>query len=317
MNTPHVRERRAEETPRFFWEPCAVPASGSKAEADRHARATWSALAESTDAAARYLWLARGPIEALSIALEGSIREIASALEEAACNPEAELLHVTAAHESMRIRNARHAAERAKAAWTERVEGARDVLERSMSSGIELVRPGEPGWPAGFSALGINAPFALWHAGSRRTPSEGKAVALVGARGATRYGTSVARDFAAALAERGVRVVSGGALGIDAAAHSGALAARSVREGGGGTAAFLAGGLDDYYPRACAAKEGSIPRRPSGHGQPGGVFSRAIDSLPRQATRRLSSRPRGALARFPPLRTPMSSRFPSVPFRGP
>lgn len=252
MNTPHVRERRAEETPRFFWEPCAVPASGSKAEADRHARATWSALAESTDAAARYLWLARGPIEALSIALEGSIREIASALEEAACNPEAELIHVTAAHESMRIRNARHAAERAKAPWTERVEGARDVLERSMSSGIELVRPGEPGWPAGFSALGINAPFALWHAGSRRTPSEGKAVALVGARGATRYGTSVARDFAAALAERGVRVVSGGALGIDAAAHSGALAARSVREGGGGTAAFLAGGLDDYYPRANA-----------------------------------------------------------------
>lgn len=252
MNTPHVRERRAGEAPRFFWEPCAVPASGVEAEADRHARATWSALAESTDAAARYLWLARGPIEALSIALEGSIREIASVLEEAACDPEAEMLHVTAAHESMRIRNARHAAERAKAAWTERVEEARNVLDRSMSSGIELVRPGEPGWPAGFSALGINAPFALWHAGSRRTPSEGKAVALVGARGATRYGTSVARDFAAALAERGVRVVSGGALGIDAAAHSGALEARSVHEGGGGTAAFLAGGLDDYYPRANA-----------------------------------------------------------------
>ena len=63
-------------------------------------------------------------------------------------------------------------------------------------------------------------------------------------------------------------MVSGGALGIDAAAHSGALAARSVHEGGGGTVAYLAGGLDDYYPRANAAllalfSEAPIGARPT------------------------------------------------------
>lgn len=268
MSAGQVGEHRVGASPGYFWQPRAVPADGAEAEADRRARAVWSALAESTDAAARYLWLARGPVEALSLALEGTIREIANVLEEAAADPEAERLHVTAAHESMRIRNARQAAERAKAAWSERAGEARNVLERSRESGISLVRPGEVGWVTGLTRLGINAPFALWHAGSRGGLEERKAVALVGSRGATRYGTSVAYDFAAALAEHGVRVVSGGALGIDAAAHSGALAARSVHEGGGGTAAFLAGGLDDYYPRANAA----LLTRVRGEG---GLFSEA------------------------------------------
>ncbi len=266
--TSRVAEPGTGQARGYFWEPGAPPAGGAEGEADCHARATWSALAESTDAAARYLWLARGPVEALNLALEGSVREIAEVLEEASCDPEVERLHVTAAHESMRIRHARQAAERAKTVWGARVEEARNVLERSSERGISLVRPGEAGWTAGLSALGINAPFALWHAGGRAGLGERRAIALVGARGATRYGTGVAYDFAAALAERGVRVVSGGALGIDAAAHSGALAARSVREGGGGTVAYLAGGLDDYYPRANAA----LLARVRGEG---GLFSEA------------------------------------------
>ena len=63
-------------------------------------------------------------------------------------------------------------------------------------------------------------------------------------------------------------MVSGGALGIDAAAHAGALAARSLKEGGGGTVAFLAGGLDDYYPRANAALLTRVRNE-------GGLFSEA------------------------------------------
>ena len=67
-------------------------------------------------------------------------------------------------------------------------------------------------------------------------------VAIVGSRACTRYGRQVAVDLAAALARRGVSVVSGMARGIDAAAHEGALGA------GGHTVAVLPGGLHPVYP---------------------------------------------------------------------
>jgi DNA processing protein len=68
------------------------------------------------------------------------------------------------------------------------------------------------------------------------------AVAIVGARAATRYGLGVARDLAAGLARNGVVVISGLARGIDAAAHAGAL------EAGGVTVAVQACGPDITYP---------------------------------------------------------------------
>ncbi len=67
-------------------------------------------------------------------------------------------------------------------------------------------------------------------------------VAIVGSRACTRYGREIAVDLAAALARRGVSVVSGMARGIDAAAHEGALAV------GGHTVAVLPGGLHPVYP---------------------------------------------------------------------
>jgi DNA processing protein len=74
----------------------------------------------------------------------------------------------------------------------------------------------------------------------------GHAVAIVGSRAATAYGNHVASGIAVGLADGGWTVVSGAAYGIDAAAHSGALAADGI------TVAVLACGVDRPYPRAHA-----------------------------------------------------------------
>lgn len=73
------------------------------------------------------------------------------------------------------------------------------------------------------------------------------AVAVVGARAASQAGMDRAHALGRHLAARGVQVVSGGALGIDGAAHRGALA------GGGGTTAVLGSGVDVLYPVRHAA----------------------------------------------------------------
>ena len=87
--------------------------------------------------------------------------------------------------------------------------------------------------------------------GARRVAAEARrfdrSVAVVGARAATAYGLHVTTDIAYGLAEQGWTVVSGGAFGIDAAAHRAALAA------GGRTVAVLACGVDRPYPVGNAA----------------------------------------------------------------
>jgi DNA processing protein len=112
------------------------------------------------------------------------------------------------------------------------------------SSGIRLVCPGEPEWPTQLGALGDAGPVVLWLRGTSDLRYAClRSVSLVAARAATAYGTHVCTEMAAALTERGYTVVSGGAYGIDACAHRGALAASGL------TIAVLASGLSYGYPK--------------------------------------------------------------------
>jgi DNA processing protein len=91
----------------------------------------------------------------------------------------------------------------------------------------------------------LTPPLALWALGEPRLDAAlARAVAVVGSRSATPYGLHVAANLGSDLARRGWAVVSGGAFGIDGAAHRGALA------GAGLTVAIVAGGLRDPYPRS-------------------------------------------------------------------
>jgi DNA processing protein len=115
------------------------------------------------------------------------------------------------------------------------------VLDRYVGA---LLIPDDRRWPLGLNDLGPAAPFALWVRGDAELAARmRRSVAVVGARASTAYGDRVAMDLAAGVADRGFTVVSGGAYGIDAAAHRGALAP------GGSTCAVMAGGVGRFYPQ--------------------------------------------------------------------
>jgi DNA processing protein len=133
----------------------------------------------------------------------------------------------------------------ALARWEPRLGGLdpQRELDAVRRLGGRFLHPAGPGWPTGLDDLGPASPLGLWQRGSTAPDTQlARSVALVGARASTGYGERVAVDLAAGLADDGVCVVSGGAYGIDAAAHRGALGA------GGPTVAFLAGGVDRAYP---------------------------------------------------------------------
>src|SRR5262245_28409815 len=79
----------------------------------------------------------------------------------------------------------------------------------------------EAGFPAELGSM-PQPVKALWYVGRLPQPAE-RGLAIVGARAATLAGCRTARELAASSARKGLAIVSGGALGIDAAAHRGAL----------------------------------------------------------------------------------------------
>lgn len=139
----------------------------------------------------------------------------------------------------------RAAAVRAMRRWQVRLSEVPDAEEVSgvCRAGIRLACPGDPEWPGQLTDLGDAQPYALWLRGNADLRfSCLRSVAIVGSRAATAYGSYVASEFAASVAARGWAVVSGGAYGVDAAAHRGALGAEGV------TVAVLACGVDVPYP---------------------------------------------------------------------
>jgi DNA processing protein len=116
-------------------------------------------------------------------------------------------------------------------------------LAAARRDGIRLVCPADPQWPGRLDELGTARPYALWLRGQGDLRQAClRSVSMVGSRAATGYGAHVAGEIAADLGERGWTVISGGAYGIDAAAHRGALATAAV------TIAVLACGVDYPYP---------------------------------------------------------------------
>jgi len=139
----------------------------------------------------------------------------------------------------------RAALERALGRWRLRLPELPDDagIAAARRDGIRLICPGDPEWPDGLDDLGRARPYALWLRGrSDLRRSSLRSVSMVGSRAATAYGAHVAGEIAADLGERGWTIVSGGAYGIDAAAHRGALVAHAI------TIAVLACGVDYPYP---------------------------------------------------------------------
>lgn len=136
-----------------------------------------------------------------------------------------------------------------------------ELRARAIDSAQRFITPGDDEWPAGLGDLATaeqvrelaGEPLGLWVAGAGDLGVLVKqSVAIVGSRASTGYGDQVAADIAAEVSEAGCAVVSGGAYGIDAAAHRGALAGRTP------TVAVLAGGLDQPYPAGHARLFGRI-----------------------------------------------------------
>lgn len=140
-------------------------------------------------------------------------------------------------------RNVDSALREARARWLPRADpgAVRNALRAAKAIGARLLLPGDAEWPTQFGDLGAHAPVVLWARGDYEALLP-RSVAIVGARASTGYGEHVTAELAGDLAASGLSVVSGGAYGIDGAAHRAALGA------GGQTVAILAGGVDRAYP---------------------------------------------------------------------
>jgi DNA processing protein len=204
----------------------------------RAARAGLCRLVEPTDPTAMLLLAALGPVAALEIA--SGRRPIAAAEHTGLVRAGAE-----AGYGSRQI-DLRRALDR----WAGRAAELHPAadLDAAARAGAWFAVPEDPDWPEALADLGLFQPIGLWGRGERRLlpfPAA-RSVAVVGSRDCSGYGRQVTLELAGALAARGWTVVSGGAYGIDQAAHSAALATGT---GEPPTVSVMACGIDRLYPR--------------------------------------------------------------------
>ena len=114
-------------------------------------------------------------------------------------------------------------------------------FERAEKTGCSVITFVDKEYPDCFRKIALPPP-ALYVRGSVSALSHEVYVGMVGCRKSDDYGIRIAANIAAELAQLGIGIVSGGAVGIDAASHSGAI------RGGAPTVAFLGCGLDVAYP---------------------------------------------------------------------
>jgi DNA processing protein len=114
------------------------------------------------------------------------------------------------------------------------------LIQSIEKNGGTFIIPGDPQWPLRVDELEA-PPIGLIVKGNVEILAN-PSLAIVGTRNPTAYGTRIAGDFAAGFVDREWDIVSGGAYGIDSAAHRGALVAE------GRTIAVIASGIDLQYP---------------------------------------------------------------------
>jgi DNA processing protein len=196
---------------------------------DVFARSTWTCLAEPGDRLAGVLVAALGAGPALTLLIERTpVAKIAELLGEAEVD-DSLLEQVQAGIDR----------------WLPRLSPAtaKRALTQAARFGLRFVVPSDNDWPRRVDDLGAHAPIGLWLRGRvEALGSLSQSISLVGARAATGYGEHITMEASAGLVDRGFAIVSGAAYGIDGMAHRAAIASR------GTTIAFLAGGLDRFYP---------------------------------------------------------------------
>jgi DNA protecting protein DprA len=121
-----------------------------------------------------------------------------------------------------------------------KLSNADQVLQSISDCSATFLTPQDSTWPLSVNDLAA-PPIALVIKGDPKFLT-GNSLAIVGTRNPTQYGVRIAQDFAAGFVDRDWAIVSGGAYGIDAAAHKGALVSEGI------TVAVIAAGIDINYP---------------------------------------------------------------------
>lgn len=216
------------------------PQGDTQDDEESWARIAWSTFIEPGDKIAGLLISSFGAREALSLIFgDASAHEITDGLE---CSGEER--HGVFSDISDALQR-----------WQPRLSigHIESVTEHAIGIGAYVMTPGSQLWPQGLNDLQHHAPVVLWARGREDVAAHfSHSIATVGARASTGYGEHVTSILVNELVQNGWAIVSGAAYGIDGMAHRSALSC------GGTTMAYLAGGVDRFYPSGHEALLGKI-----------------------------------------------------------